>query len=387
MITSILDNDLYKFSTSYAYMKLFPNAMGTFTFYDRNHTKYTKEMVENIKRKIYHLSSLIMTPNEVIYMKNHCPYIPSYYFDWLHSFSYNVNELSIEHYEDGTLSINATGLLYRITLWEIPILAIVSEELANVQGPTNMDLVVEKTKEKAVIINNSGYILSDFGTRRRESFYVQNFVVKMLSELCPKFVGTSNCFLAMQHNLKPIGTHPHEWFMFHGAMYGYEHANYMALENWVNVYDGDLGIALSDTYTSDLFFKNFSKKHAKLFDGVRQDSGDPFKFIDKTIKRYNELNVDPLTKTIVFSDSLTVDKAAEIARNCQGRIKCSFGIGTHLTNDFGKTPANIVMKLSSCQMTPNQSLRKCVKLSDSEGKHTGDPDEVALALLTINQHK
>ncbi len=159
--------------------------------------------------------------------------------------------------------------------------------------------------------------------------------------------------------------------MFHGAMYGYEHANYMALENWINVYDGDLGIALSDTYTSDVFFKNFSKKHAKLYDGIRQDSGDPFRFIEKAINRYKELKVNPITKTIIFSDALTMDKAVEINNNCIGRIGCAFGIGTHLTNDCGLKPANIVMKLTECRMNSKQPSKHCVKLSDAEGKHMG----------------
>jgi nicotinic acid phosphoribosyltransferase len=152
--------------------------------------------------------------------------------------------------------------------------------------------------------------------------------------------------------------------MFHGAMYGYSNANYLALTNWADVYDGDLGIALSDTYTSDVFFKNFSKRLAKLYDGVRQDSGDPFKFISKATKRYRELGVDPSTKTIVFSDALTMDKAVEIKNNCQGRIKCSFGIGTHLTNDVELKPANIVMKLTSCQINKNNPIKEFPSLAD-----------------------
>ena len=117
-----------------------------------------------------------------------------------------------------------------------------------------------------------------------------------------------------------MGTHPHEWFMFHGAMYGYKQANYMALENWVNVYDGDLGIALSDTYTSEVFMKNLSRKQAKLFDGVRCDSGDEFKFINSMIARYKELGVDPTTKTIVFSNALDFDKCQDIMEYCGSRF-------------------------------------------------------------------
>lgn len=210
---------------------------------------------------------------------------------------------------------------------------------------------------------------------------------KLLHDCPQNFVGTSNCYIAYLRDIKMIGTFPHEWVMFHGAMYGYDQANYLALENWVNVYDGELGIALSDTYTSDVFFRNFSKKHARLFDGVRQDSGDPFQFINKCIDRYRELNVDPLTKTIVFSDSLDFKKAVDIFNCCKGRIKCSFGIGTNLTCDLeGIKPSNIVMKLVSCQMNSKQPVKKCIKLSDVEGKHIGDPEEVALAQMIISQH-
>lgn len=157
----------------------------------------------------------------------------------------------------------------------------------------------------------------------------------------------------------------------------------MALENWVNVYDGDLGIALSDTYTSEVFMKNLSRKQAKLFDGVRCDSGDEFKFINSMIARYKELGVDPTTKTIVFSNALDFDKCQDIMEYCGSRIRCSFGIGTNLTNDTGFKPANIVMKLISCQMNANQPVYGCVKLSDDAGKHTGENKEVNACLVEL----
>lgn len=186
-----------------------------------------------------------------------------------------------------------------------------------------------------------------------------------------------------------MGTHPHEWFMFHGAQFGYKHANYMALENWVNVYDGDLGIALSDTYTSGIFLSNLSRKQAKLFDGVRCDSGNEFDFTDKLVARYKELGIDSTTKTIVFSNALDFTKALDIQDYCKGKIRCSFGIGTNLTNDTGFTPSNIVMKLTQCKMNVNQEWRECIKLSDDAGKHTGSPEEVQACLyelrLTGNQ--
>ena len=224
---------------------------------------------------------------------------------------------------------------------------------------------------------------SEFGTRRRFSFDVHDIVVAYLKEHARFCTGTSNCYLAMKYDMRPMGTHPHEWFMFHGAQFGYKHANYMALENWVNVYDGDLGTALSDTYTSDSFLSNFSRKQAKLFDGVRCDSGNEFEFIDRLTARYKELGINPQTKTIIFSNALDFEKALHIFDYCKDKINCSFGIGTNLTNDTGYHPSNIVMKLSRCKMNINQEWRECVKLSDDMGKHMGSNAEVEACLYEL----
>lgn len=387
IINSILDNDLYKFTTSYAYMKLYPHAVGTFEFTDRNNTEYTEDQLFKLGMELAHMTSLKLSKAELDFMIKSCYYIPPCYFEWLSSYNYDNKEVSYWLDDDKHLHVKVTGLLYRITLWEVPVLAIISEILSKSQGSVSLNLAISRTSDKALLASIAGIKFSEFGTRRRASYAVQDSVVECLSRRARgSLIGTSNCYLAMKYHLTPIGTHPHEWFMFHGAQYGYDNANYLALEAWAKVYDGDLGIALSDTYTSDVFLKNFSKKHAKLFDGVRQDSGDPFKFVNKVIDRYNELKVDPLTKTIVFSDALDINKAIEIDRYCKGRIKASFGIGTNLTNDVDLKPANIVMKLTSCQMNTKQPERKCVKLSDSPGKHMGDPDEVALACMLIKQH-
>lgn len=159
----------------------------------------------------------------------------------------------------------------------------------------------------------------------------------------------------------------------------------MSMENWINVYDGDLGTVLTDTYTTDVFLQNFSKKHAALFTSLRQDSGDAFTFVDKAIQRYEELRINPKHKYIVFSDSLNADKAIEIKNYCGDRIGATFGIGTNLTNDVGNGTSgmNIVMKLFRCKMTDKQQWQECVKLSDVEGKHTGSKKEIALAQETL----
>lgn len=183
-------------------------------------------------------------------------------------------------------------------------------------------------------------------------------------------VGTSNMMIAKENGLTPIGTQAHEWVMFHGAIFGYLEATRLSLKNWVNVYHGELGIALSDTYTSRVFFDSFSMQYAKLFDGVRQDSGDPLSVMELAIAHYESLRIDPMSKSIVFSDGLNPEKAAAIAKACDGRINASFGIGTNLTNDLGVKALNIVIKMTGCSMKPGDWLMPTVKLSDSPGKYT-----------------
>src|SRR5690606_25735272 len=138
------------------------------------------------------------------------------------------------------------------------------------------------------------------------------------------FIGTSNVHLAMLLHTKPIGTHAHEWFMFHAAKYGFKMSNLLSLEHWSDIYRGDLGIALSDTYTSEVFFAQFDKKFTKLFDGVRHDSGDPIEFAKQTIAHYEGYGIDPLSKTIIFSDGLNFEKIKRIAHFCEGKIGISF---------------------------------------------------------------
>ena len=371
IIQSILDTDLYKFTTSYAYMKLYPDAEGTFTFNDRDKTEYTKEFLAVLDITLRELGNLKLHDYEKSWCVNNIRFIPQCYWEWLTSFKFDANKINIMLDKDNHLHIDVTDKLYKVTLYEVPILAIVSQLRNRMLGYTPDEGMMKRLKEKIELSNQYQLKFSEFGTRRRFSQVVQTDVIRYISEHSLYCTGTSNVYYAMKFGMKPMGTHPHEWFMFHGAIFGYKQANYLALEDWVNVYDGDLGIALSDTYTTDVFLKNFSRKHAKLFDGVRHDSGDPFLFVNKVIKRYKELGIDPTTKTIIFSNALTFPDYQEIEAFCKGRIRCSAGIGTNLTNDCGHKPSNIVMKLSSCRMNANQPWYDCIKLSDDLGKHMG----------------
>ena len=377
IIQSILDTDLYKFTTSYAYMKLYPDAEGTFTFNDRDNTEYTEEFLQELKRTFCEMSNLYLVTKEFEWVCEHIRFIPQVYWEWLKSFRYDFKYLEVYLDDEKHLHIEVTDKLYKVTLYEVPILAVVSHLRNKMLGNAcNMDEVINRLVSKVALSNLEQLKFSEFGTRRRFSFAVQDAVVSYLSKHAMYCTGTSNVYLAKKYGIKAMGTHPHEWFMFHGAVFGYKQANYLSLEDWVSVYDGDLGIALSDTYTTNVFLKNFSRKHAKLFDGVRHDSGDPFSFVMKVINRYKELGIDPTTKTIIFSNALTFPEYKEIRDYCGNRIRCSAGIGTNLTNDCGFKPSNIVMKLSKCRINANQPEYTCVKLSDDYGKHMGNNEEV-----------
>lgn len=387
---SVFDNDLYKFTTSYAYMVKYPHAVGTFSFTDRNKTKFTKEMLGDLKR--FMLSQFTRCHYNTVPMKwleENIPYIPRYYWEWLtNSFRYDAGKVNIYLDEDSHLHIDVTDNLYKSSLYEIQCLCMVSQFLGQQFDGYTDSYMLNRTFEKVAMIQENPFKFSEFGTRRRYNYTVQETVVSILAKSLPGdvFVGTSNVELAYKYGLKPMGTHPHEWFMFHGAQFGIKHANYMALQAWQEVYHGDLGIALTDTYTSDLFFENFTKEHAMLFMGIRQDSGDELEFTEKAVARYKEHNINPLAKTIIFSNGLDIPKAISINEYCKGKVLASFGIGTEWTNDVGmpKRP-NIVMKLINCKMSAKAKEMPCIKISDDKGKYMGDPDEIQAALRIIEQ--
>ena len=386
IIKSILDTDLYKFTTSYAYSKLFPRACGEFEFVDRSNGDYPDGFDELVRQELVKMSELSLTKGEEEFVRKKMPYLPPIYIDFLKGFRFDPSEVEVS-LEDHKLKIRATGLLYRVTLWETPILATVSElYFREMKQYPDTEYMEKMAIEKALKLKENNITFSLFGMRRRFSFEVEDRVTGLLEQHAgDSLFGTSNVYLAYKHNVNVSGTHPHEWVQFHGSIYGYKMANYMSMENWINVYDGDLGTVLTDTYTTDVFLRNFSKKHAALFTSLRHDSGDAFVFTDKVIRRYEELRIDPKLKYIVFSDSLNVDKAILIKNYCGERIGATFGIGTNLTNDVGNNikGMNIVMKLFRCKMTAKEQWHECVKLSDVEGKHTGSEKEIRLAQETL----
>ena len=384
-LLSLLDNDFYKFTMQQAVIHLFSKAKARYHFINRGDHSFPGGFAEALQHSVNALAKLQLSKEEKQFLADTCPYLEPTYLDFLEGYRYNPSEVEIRQ-ENNRLNITICGYWYRTILWEVPLLCLVSELYYLLQHAQRVSDEEVRTvaKQKIEKYNALGVAIAEFGTRRRHSYKVHRLVVAALKEYGDKsFVGTSNVHMAMLNQTKPIGTHAHEWFMFHAARYGFKMANTLALEHWVDVYRGDLGIALSDTYTSDVFFEQFDKKFAKLFDGVRHDSGDPLEFADQTIKHYQKLGIDPSSKTIIFSDALNYEKVARITAYCKGRIGVSFGIGTNLTNDVGLNPLNMVIKLAEAYPEGGPWI-PVVKLSDEKGKYSGDPHMINLAKTILH---
>ncbi len=370
-----------------AVVKLFPKAKARYQFINRGRHRFPEGFADELRKAVDGLAKLQLTRQEKAYFAATCPYIDPTYFDFLQGYRYDPEEVHIQQHGE-ELSVAIEGYWYRAILWEVPIMSLICEIYYQMAAQERQpdEKVIKTAREKIERYRDLGVTIAEFGTRRRHSYTVHRLVVQTLKQYGQDaFIGTSNVHMAMRYQTRPIGTHAHEWFMFHAAKYGFKMANLLGLEHWSDVYRGDLGIALSDTYTSDVFFTQFDKKLTKLFDGVRHDSGDPLIFADKAIQHYQQKGIDPLSKTIIFSDGLNYDKVKRIAEYCQGKIGMSFGIGTDFTNDVGLPPMNIVLKMTEAfpeeaQWTP------VIKLSDEVGKHTGEGKTIALAkqILSIS---
>ncbi len=382
IIRDFTDNDLYKFTTMNAIQKKFPEAEVIYRFVNRGDTVFPEGFANAVRAEVDQMKNLSLSDEAEQFMRRKCYYFDPVFFDLLKGFRFDPSEVHIDQ-KGGNLAIDIKGLWYRTVLWEVPIMSIISELYFKITGQVAQGME-ERAIAKAKAFANIGAELSDFGTRRRFSFDVQDSVIGILKQhMGTLFNGTSNVYLCLKHNLTPIGTHPHEWTMYHGAHYGYHAANTQAIANWIDVYDGYLGIALTDTYTTDNFFASFTTKYAKLFDGLRWDSGDPLEFTEKALEHYHKNRIDPRTKTIVYSDGLKADDVKKIKDFVNGRIHDVYGVGTYLTNDVGVTPLNMVIKLFECKPKGSSVFLPTVKLSDVAGKHTGDAEEIELCIKTM----
>jgi nicotinate phosphoribosyltransferase len=379
IITSLLDNDLYKFTMLQAMLHQFPQTHGVYRFRCRNNKEALyplADIKEPLEKQLDSLCELRFLEDELAYLLG-LRFMRSDFVDYLELFKLKRRFITVSTDSKGRLFIDIEGPMIQAMFFEVFVLAIVNElyfsalsnESVIEEGQRRLDEKVALLHHYAAERAKEGrdtppFIVADFGTRRRFSKAWQAHVVETLHNAEPKVVGgTSNVYLAKQLGMTPIGTMAHEFMQaFQALDVRLRDSQKAALEAWVHEYRGDLGIALTDVVGMDAFLRDFDLYFAKLFDGLRHDSGDPYIWGDKAIAHYEKLKIDPKTKVLTFSDGLNLEKAWELHQYFRGRIKTSFGIGTNLTNDMGITPINIVLKLVECNGQP------VAKLSDSPGK-------------------
>jgi nicotinate phosphoribosyltransferase len=391
IITSLLDTDLYKFTMMQVVLHQFPGAQVEYKFKCRNAGVNLAQHLDEIRAEIGKLCELQFTDDELAYLRS-LRFIKSDFVDFLGLFKLNEKYITLEAKPDGQLEIAVKGPWLHTILFEIPVLAIVNEVYFKNHSSQRSILAGEKRLLHKISLLKAPALkelkIADYGTRRRYSKVWQGDVLSTLARELGKvspetpnaqFAGTSNVHYARTLGLTPLGTMAHEYLQAAQALGPrLRDSQTYAFESWAKEYRGDLGIALSDVYGMSAFLRDFDMYFCKLFDGARHDSGDPFSWGERMIEHYKLNRVDPRTKTLIFSDGLTVPRTIELYERFKGRCLLAFGIGTNLTNDLGDPPEHeplqIFMKMIRCNGQP------VAKLSDSPGKGMCD-DEKYLAYL------
>lgn len=383
IITSLLDTDLYKFTMMQVVLHQFPSAQVSYRFKCRNGGAQLARFADEICEEIEQLCELRFTDSELAYLGS-LRFIKSDFVDFLGLFRLNSKYITVRSLPNGDIDIAIEGPWLHTILFEIPVLAIVNEVyFRNTQLVPNFVAGRERLDHKIKLLKTAGDTnlrIADYGTRRRFSKAWHEEVLRVLrNQLGGQLAGTSNVFFAMKLGLIPLGTMAHEYLQAAQALGPrLRDSQAFAFESWAHEYRGDLGIALSDVYGFKAFLRDYDLYFCKLFDGTRHDSGDPFAWGEDMIAHYVANRVDPLTKTLVFSDGLTVPRIIELYEQFKGRCQLAFGIGTNLTNDLGDppdhVPLQIVIKMTRCNDQP------VAKLSDTPSKNMCE-DENYLAYL------
>ncbi|AMZ77617.1 MULTISPECIES: nicotinate phosphoribosyltransferase [Enterobacter] len=324
---------------------------------------------DSIREQVDAMQHLTLQDDEYQWLSG-LPFFKTDYLNWLRDFRYKPEQVTVTN-ENGKLDIRLEGPWREVIMWEVPLLAVISElahryrspEMGVAQAVASLENKLAAFTTLTEGLDMSRFRLMDFGTRRRFSREVQQAIVKRLQQE-PWFVGTSNYDLARRLNLTPMGTQAHEWFQAHQQISpDLANSQRAALAAWLEEYPNQLRIALTDCITMDAFLRDFGPEFAERYQGLRHDSGDPVEWGEKAIAHYQKLGIDPMSKVLVFSDNLDLAKAVELYRHFNTRVNLSFGIGTRLTCDIPQVkPLNIVIKLVECNGKP------VAKLSDSPGK-------------------
>ncbi len=384
IIQSALDFDVYKVNMMSAVAALYPDAMVSYKFIVRSEEDLS-ELLPEVKAEVLKLQDVRFTEDEIAYMKRVAPYLKPEFVEALRHFRFNPqSDVSFHNktMSDGSsqLRITINGLWKETILYETIIMSIVSEvrsrqrwsDIPFEQFQTVLEDKVRYLKAELERRNITNFKFADMSTRRRFSFQAQRTMLEYLSKELPQcLTGTSNYHLARELDLTPIGTVAHEWFMGHQALVNVRDSQKIALQRWQKMFNGALGIALTDTIGIDAFLKDFDEELSHAYVGVRHDSGCPFTWGEKMIAHYESLGIDPMTKTLVFTDGLNFEQALDICEHFQGRVQVSFGIGTSLANDMGSyvndqgeayQPLSIVIKMVTCNGSP------VAKISDEPEK-------------------
>ncbi|MES2402225.1 MAG: nicotinate phosphoribosyltransferase [Pseudomonadota bacterium] len=387
IITSLLDTDLYKFTMMQVVLHQFPGAEVEYRFKCRNAgspgIQDLAPYVNEIREEIRGLCSLRFQDAELAYLKA-MRFIKSDFVDFLGIFKLNEKYVTVTPQPSGEIEVSIKGPWLHTILFEIPVLAIINEVyFRNTQKTPDLAQGRKRLDVKILELQADGLHdlkIADYGTRRRFGKAWHEEVLRTLSArlgtgVTGQFAGTSNVLFAMKLGLLPLGTMAHEYLQACQALGPrLRDSQVFGFESWAKEYRGDLGIALSDVYGMSAFLRDFDMYFCKLFDGARHDSGDPFQWGERMLAHYAKNRVDPKTKTLIFSDGLTVPRTIELYQQFRGRCQLAFGIGTNLTNDLGYEPLQIVIKMIHCNGQP------VAKLSDTPSKNMCD-DEKYLAYL------
>lgn len=366
IIETLLDTDLYKFTMQQLVFHRFPEAEAEYAFLCRQKEVDLSPYAARIQEEVDSLCNLSLSEGEIAFLSKF-PFFQNGYLDSLRNFRLNPDHIQIG--TEAGFSLKIKGNWFQTILFEVPLLAIINEIYfrdLHTDAPKKNSKGLTRLIKKCRLANESGrrnLQIIEFGTRRRYSREWQEIVVEHLKlRMAANFLGTSNVGLARKFGLNCFGTMAHEYLQSFQSFVGLPDFQKTALETWMLEYRGELGIALSDVISMDAFLKDFDLLLCKAYDGVRHDSGDPIVWGEKLIAHYQSLNIDPTTKTAVFTDGLSVERALELATHFEGRIKTEFGIGTNLTNDFGFPSLNIVIKMAQCNGRP------VAKITDAPGK-------------------
>lgn len=394
IVRSLIDTDFYKLLMCQSVFRNKPDTQVTFSLINRTTTIRLAELIDEgeLREQLDHIRTLRLSRGESTWLRGNTFYGKRQMFrpdfmEW-----YEGLQLPPYHLEkhEGQYELTFEGRWPEVMMWEIPALAVLMElrSRAVLQRMGKFELQVlyaramTKLWEKVERLRVPGRLrVADFGTRRRHSFLWQDWCVQaMIEGLGEKFVGTSNCLIAMRHDIEAIGTNAHELPMVYAALADTDEelrqAPYRVLADWHEEHEGNLRIILPDTFGTKGFLENAPDWLAG-WTGIRVDSGDPVEGAETAIAWWDSRGEDPREKLIIFSDGLDVDLIIALQNRFAGRAKISFGWGTLLTNDFrGLVPGDALAPFSLVCKAVSANGRPTVKLSDNPNKAMGPRDEI-----------